>query len=426
MKEGQHRRLVSVVRQRATIHALALYFLLAFLSVRPSLSQTYTALYPFTGPPDAAFPDTDLIRDEQGNLYGTTLYGGYADCYHGAGCGTVFRVDGSGNEAVLYAFCPNHDTCPDGAFPDAALIRDHHGNLYGTTTDGGAHGYGTVYKIGKNGAETVLYSFAGGSDGASPQSNLVRDAEGDLFGTTGYGGGNGCTNKQGCGTVFKLTPSGKEIILYRFKGSPDGSGSGNLIRDRAGNLYGVAGGGAYNYGVVFKLSERNETILYSFKGSPDGSAPESLIRDTAGNFYGNTRAGGQYGCYPGDDCGVIFRLGRDGKETVLYAFLGESDGGNPVGGVVRDHAGALYGVTNEAGTGAGVIYELSPAGNETVLYTFQPNRSTGANPIGGLIADGKGNLYGTTAGGGDENCEEDFGTPGCGVVFKFTPDSATQ
>ncbi len=426
MREEQPRRLVSAVRQRATIHALALYFLVVFLGVQPTQAQVYTALYSFTGPPDAIFPYTDLIRDAKGNLYGATFYGGYADCYHGAGCGTVFMVAGSGNETVLYAFCPNHDTCPDGENPQGSLVRDRLGNLYGTASNGGGRGYGAVFRVDKNGNETVLYSFAGGSDGAIPQSNLVRDPEGNLFGTTEYGGGNGCTNRQGCGTLFKLTPAGKEVALYRFKGSPDGSGPGNLIRDRAGNLYGVAGGGAYNQGVIFKLSGRTETILYSFKGSPDGAGPNSLIRDVAGNLYGNTWSGGQYGCYPSDDCGVVFRLGKHGTETVLYAFLGGHDGGNPVGGIARDHAGNLYGVANEAGDGTGVIYKLSRNGKETVLYTFQSNTSSGGDPIGGLIRDGEGSLYGTAAAGGDLDCSTFFGGPGCGVVFKFSADEARE
>lgn len=290
---------------------------------------------------------------------------------------------------------------------------------------------------------TVLYNFTGGADGGVPQGGLIRDAAGNLFGTT-YGGGNtgnSCPfGSAGCGVVFSLDPSGKETVLYTFSGGADGSEpySGSLIRDAAGNLYGTTSGGgntgsscpngAYGCGVVFKLTAqgRRYKVLYTFTGGADGSSPQSgLIRDKAGNLYGTTTLGGNTtsSCVFGTSgCGVVFRVDPSGKETVLYAFTGGKDGSNSYGTLIRDAAGNLYGTTSGGGNtssscpngagGCGVVFKLSPSGKETVLHAFTGGKG-GAFPIAGLARDATGTLYGTAPYGG--NCAL------CGVVFKLKP-----
>jgi uncharacterized repeat protein (TIGR03803 family) len=221
-----------------------------------------TVLYTFTGGTDGGGPQADLIRDKEGNLYGTTAYGGDPSCSP-YGCGTVFKVDTSGHETVLYSFTATNG---DGANPKAGLIRDAAGNLYGTTTDGGTAGCtgngftgcGTVFKLDINNKESILYSFTGtGGDGGNPHAGLILDAAGNLYGTTSYGG------FPGAGTVFMLDPSGKETVLYSFTGRLDGGGPYGLVRDAAGNLYGTTigggnpkcgGGHGAGCGVVFKIT----------------------------------------------------------------------------------------------------------------------------------------------------------------------------
>jgi uncharacterized repeat protein (TIGR03803 family) len=246
-------------------------------------ASTETVLHSFAGPPDGYAPRGGLIRDAQGNLYGTTSFGGaYGNN------GTVFKLDSAGTETVLHSFTGSLD----GAYPLADLIRDAQGNLYGTTDLGGVSGYGSVFKLDSTGSLTVLHSFAGGADGANPSSGMINDPQGNLYGTT-YAGG-----VYSYGTVFKLTPTGVETVLYSFAGNPDGSNpSGGLVRDAQGNLYGTTSfGGAYYYGTVFKLTpNRTETVLYSFTSGNDGGLPYApLIRDKQGNLYGTTNVGGTY------------------------------------------------------------------------------------------------------------------------------------
>jgi uncharacterized repeat protein (TIGR03803 family) len=251
---------------------------------------------------------------------------------------------------------------------------------------------------------TLLYSFTGKSDGGIPQGGLVRDPAGNLYGTTSQGGLLRDCAGFGCGVVFEVDPTGKETVLHRFKG-PDGAlPVGSLLLDEAGNLYGAASGGASGIGVVFKVDKSGkETVLHNFKGS-DGALPlGSLIRDGEGNLYGATFAGGVGNCFMGKGCGVVFKLDKTGKETVLYAFTGGSDGGEPQrgGALIRDKAGNLYGTTVQGGVncdnqsfGCGVVFKLDKTGKETVLYTFTGG-SDGAEPLGGLTRDQAGNLYGS-------------------------------
>jgi uncharacterized repeat protein (TIGR03803 family) len=241
---------------------------------------------------------------------------------------------------------------------------------------------------------------------------LVRDGAGNLYGTTQYGGTNG-----GYGTVFKLDANGKLSLLYSFAGTPDGDDPyAGLLRDKAGNLYGTTQYGGTNggYGTVFKLSSKGKlTLLHSFAGTPDGVNPlAGLLMDAAGNLYGTTYYGGTKGGF-----GTVFKLNTKGKLNLLHSFAGMPDGQNPYSRLIRDAAGNLYGTTFYGGTaGYGAVFKLDTAGKLTVLHSFN-DAPDGAHPIGGLVLDKAGNLYGTTSDGGDLSC----GFSGCGTVFKVTP-----
>jgi uncharacterized repeat protein (TIGR03803 family) len=389
-------------------------------SISGSPSGTFTALYSFMGGTDGAHPEANLILDAAGNLYGTTVQGGGAPSCN-TGCGTVFKVDTNGKETVLYSFAFG----TDGAFPTAGLIRDAAGNLYGTTVNGGTSVAGTVFKVDTTGKETVLNSFAGGTDGAYPYAGLIRDADGNLYGTTTEGGENSCGTLS-CGVVFKVDATGKETVLYRFTGSPDGAYPyAALIPDASGNLYSTTqSGGTSGEGVVFELdSTGKETVLYSFAGGTDGSFPQSgLVRDAAGNLYGTTYEGGG----GSNNAGTVFKVDTTGKETVLYNFCSQqgcTDGAYPQAGVIQDAAGSLYGTTVaggdtncDAGYGCGTVFKVDTTGKETVLYSFTGG-TDGANPLADLIQDANCNLYGTTDAGGAN---------GLGVVFEIKASSCPK
>ena len=399
----------SAIHRRAIGCALALgfTFVAAALVTPPAQAQVYSVLYSFKGAPDGSGPQGDLLRDSKGNFYGTTAFGGSSH-------GVVFKVNSAGHESILHRFTGG----ADGGAPQSGLIRDSAGNLYGTTASGGKSGDGVVFKLTAN-REKVLHSFSG-KDGAHPTAGLVRDKAGNLFGTTFYGGTATC----GCGTVFKLDPTGTETVLYSFTGGADGKfPSGKLLLDAAGNLYGTTSeGGIVNCdnltdgcGVIFKVDPTGaETVLYSFNGGSDGAEPHAgLFRDSAGNFYGTGFSAGDLSrnCALNHGCGVVFTLSKAGVENALYTFTNGSDGANPAGGLVRDSAGNLYGTTKLGGAGYGVVFKLNSTGGETVLYTFTGN-SDGAGPVAGLVRDSAGNLYGTAVFGGDSSE---------GVVFKITP-----
>jgi uncharacterized repeat protein (TIGR03803 family) len=379
-------------RNVSAASVLALVLGLAALATQSAHAQTFTVLYNFTGGSDGGTPLAAVI-DVNSNLYGTTYNGA-------AGFGTVFKVNQKGKEVVLHSF-----NYTDGGYLFGSLIRDKAGNLYGTTELGGTSGSGTVFKLDTSHRERVLYNFAGGADGASPIAGLVRDGKGSFYSTTSQGG------TANVGTVFKLDAGGVKTVLYSFTGGLDGAFPlyGSLVMDSVGNLYGTTNqGGASGFGTVFKVSMAGkETVLYSFKGSKDGEYPRSgLVRDKNGNFYGTTNEGGA------SSSGTVFKLSKSGKETVLYSFAGGADGMSPLGGLVRDTTGSLYGTTQLGGTaGNGTVFKVSGKGRETVLHSF--NIATdGGFPSAGLVRDNKGNLYGTAGGGG---------TGGSGTVFKLTP-----
>lgn len=357
----QHQRWLSGITLRAAGTWLALAVMLTVVATESAPAQTYAVLYTFTGGKDRGNSLAGLVRDAKGNLYGTTNKGGASNS------GTVFKLDTT-NKTVLYSFKGGKD----GAFPLAGLLRDSAGNLYGTTGSGGGTGCkknagcGTVFKVAKA-KETVLYRFTGGADGGAPWTGtLLRDAKDNLYDTTGAGGASNA------GTVFKLDTANKETVLYSFTGGTDGGlPLAGLVQDTAGNLYSTTFyGGADSFGVVFKLDTTDkETMLLSFNRADGADSFATVLRDAKGNVYGTTEYGGT-GCKsPG--CGTVFKLSTTGKETVLYSFTGGADGGYPLAGLVRDSAGNLYGTaTKGGGSGDGVVFKLDKTGKETVLHSF--------------------------------------------------------
>jgi uncharacterized repeat protein (TIGR03803 family) len=346
-------------------------------------------IFSFPGATDGADPAAGVTRDAAGDLYGATSQSGLYS--HG----TVYTVSASGTESVLYNFTGG----ADGAEPQGAITLDMAGNVYGTTLYGGngpgcanCITYGVVYKVNPAGQESVIYSFQGGADGYMPSSGVIRDAAGNLYGTTTEGGASGY------GLVYKIDPSGVKTTLYSFTGTTDGAyPAGGLVRDAAGNFYGTAEqGGASGLGVIYKLDTAGQfTVLHSFTGNPDGGFPTSgLIIDSAGNLYGTVSGGGAY------TAGDVYKLSSAGQLTVLYTFTGHADGYGPSGGVIRDAAGSLYGCTGSGGlAGYGVVYKILPDESESVLYSFT-GLQDGSHPVGSLTADRSGNLYGATMAGG--------------------------
>jgi uncharacterized repeat protein (TIGR03803 family) len=367
-------------------------------------------LYSFTGGADGGVPEASVIGDGAGNLYGTTNSGGASNA------GVVFRLNAKGQETVLYSFTGG----ADGGYPYSGVIRDAAGNLYGTTTYGGGADLGVVYKVDASGHETVLHSFTGAADGGHPNAGLILDAKGNLYGTAVNSGA------EYGGVVFRMDPMGNETVLHSFSGEDGVEPYAGLIGDGAGNLYGTTFyGGTTGNGVVYKLDAKgNETVLYNFTGGADGGEPQSgVILDAEGNLYGTTLLGGTGDCPEG--CGVAYKLDAIGQESVLHSFTGGADGANGYGdpGLIRDTEGNLYGATSNGGgpASAGVLFELDPAGQESVLYTF-PSGSDGANPHAGVIGDGKGNLYGTTYSGGPANAGVVYQVDATGetVLYRFT------
>jgi uncharacterized repeat protein (TIGR03803 family) len=338
-----------------------------------------------------ANPNAGVIRDAAGNLYGTTVNGGASND------GAIYKIDTAGHEKVLYSFTGGQYG-PDGANPYAGVILDSDGNLYGTTPGAGYYNAGVAYKVDTNGQETVLYQFCQQNDcadGDTPSSGVVRDSAGNVYGVTAHGG------TANVGVVYKIDPAGVETVLYSFTGGADGSGPNSLIRDGAGELYGTtAGGGLGKQGVVFTVDMAGqESVVYYF-GPYDGATPVGVKRGADGNLYGATAAGGV------GNAGIVFKIDAAGREQILYSFKGGSDGGNPGAGVVFDEAGNLFGTTTHGGSSsAGVVYKVDTAGQETVLYAF--NGSGGSSPVSGVIFDAAGNLYGTTP------------SPNLGVVYKI-------
>jgi uncharacterized repeat protein (TIGR03803 family) len=305
---------------------------------------------------------------------------------------------------VLYSFTGGSD----GGFPTGDLILSVDNALIGTTEAGGDHNVGTVFAVDREGGESVVYSFTGGSDGANPVGGVITDGAGNLYGTTKNGG------DSSFGTVFELVAfGGGTKVLHTFTAGSDGANpEGSLVMDSDGNLYGTTlEGGALNQGTAFKLPPKGKLkVLHSFDGNNDGRYPSSgLVRDGDGNLYGTNVGGGV------NIAGTAYRLKPNGTIKVLHAFSGGDDGANPVGGLTLGADGNLYGATSFGGGDAsvGTVFRLSPSGKEKVLHSFDADVDVndGFRPSAGLVTDALGTLYGVTATGG---------ASGAGTAFRVT------
>jgi len=420
---------------------------------------TFQTLHTFTGiPSDGANPWNDLLLDVNGTLYGTTSFGGGG--VYATNMGTAYTLNSEGTETVLYSFC-SLANCADGWLPQSNVLQDGQGNLYGVTLFGGNmtstnctnNGCGVVYKLDASGHLTVLHTFTGGTDGNTPQG-LNMDSAGNLYGITFFGGDLNCgmPNPQyalpGCGVVYKMDTSGNETVLYTFTGGADGASPNTYLTfDSAGNIYGVTNFrgnpadctqyGQTGCGTVFKLDQTGKlTTLYTFTGLADGwLANGPLVLDAEGNLYGATSYGGSLTCMPPNGCGVVFKLTPAGTYSVLHTFTGP-DGAFPPMGLIGDGNGNLYGVTEWGGNsadcswsaaftppvpspGCGVVFKMDTSGHETVLYTFT-GLSDGAAPGSTPVMDSQGNLYGNTLYGGDFSCVTGVhSTTGCGTVYEL-------
>ena len=440
VQHRSHRNLISRMRLRAATAALALAAVLvpgmiatpsaqaqtfttrqSFDStdglggdpILPRWATTFTVLHSFDGT-DGYYPAAGLVQATDGNLYGTTEYGGANFS------GNVFKITPSGTLTTLYSFC-SLSGCADGEAPTAALVQATDGNFYGTTEyGGGANFSGTVFRITPSGTLTTLYSFclqSGCPDGEYPTAALVQATDGNLYGTTAYGGANeSCEffgSAVGCGSVFKITPSGTLTTVYSFcsqNGCADGEVSGSaLVQATDGNFYGTTVfGGANGNGTVFKITPSGTlTTLHSFCSQTncgDGEYPTgALVQATDGNLYGTTYGGGANLHY-----GTVFKITPSGTLTTLYSFCSQTgctDGANPYyAGLVQATNGDFYGAASSGGTGSscylgcGTIFEITARGTLRTLHSF--NDTDGADVFAGLVQDTNGKFYGTTAGGG--------------------------
>ncbi|HTT84696.1 MAG TPA: choice-of-anchor tandem repeat GloVer-containing protein [Rhizomicrobium sp.] len=349
-----------------------------------------------------------------------------AKCF--VGCGLALAMFGpsahaKGHDKVLYSFCSQQD-CADGSGPEGGVIADSAGNLYGTTSVGGANGGGSVFEIAPDGTYSVLYSFCSRSscaDGENPSGSLTMDGSGNLYGATTFGG------TRGAGVVFELAANGTETVLYTFclkntcrNGANPASG---VIIDGSGDLYGTTTDGGNGSGTVFRLAASGgEKVLYKFRAGNDGFSPSSLVMDDAGNLYGTAQGGGPNGA------GDVFEVTPNGAYKQLYDFCIQpdcADGANPLAGLILDGSGNLYGTTSDGGTyGLGTVFKLAADGSETVLYSFcsRGDCSDGAYPAANLTMDGSGNLYGTTQYGDGRDCYDIDNGSSCGAVFRLAPN----
>ena len=379
------------------------------------LSVTETVIFGFPDQYADGYAPEAALLDVNGTFYGTTYLGGLYNA------GTVFKITPSGTETVLHFF---HGGA-DGGYPQTSLINLN-GTLYGTTSSGGlgaSGGYGTVFRISTSGNLTILHRFAGPpTDGKIPAGALSA-FNGKLYGMTGEGG------QYGYGTVFDVTTTGVESVVYSFRGRSDGGGPGGNLINVKGTLYGTtAGGGSSNHGTVFSVTAAGvEKVLHSFSGSPDGSEPVAGLANVNGTLYGTTVGGGLNKCdyYGIHGCGTVFSMRTSGQGRILYRFTGPPDAANPEENLLNVN-GTLYSTTAKGGNHCaywitcGTVYSVTTSGQEKVIYRFKGGlygHSDGSFPLSALI-DVHGELYGTTAGGGPYGCNT--GSGGCGTVFKVT------
>jgi uncharacterized repeat protein (TIGR03803 family) len=329
-----------------------------------------------------------LVQAANGNLYGTTSVGGANSD------GTVFQITNSGTLTTLHNF--NRFNPTDGSEPYGGLIQARDGNLYGTTYGGGAHNSGTVYRITTSGTLKLLGSLNYAVVGANPYSGVVQASNGSFYGTADEGGGDE-------GSVYEVTPFGQVVGLYSF--GPHGVlPIAGLVQAGNGNFYGTAyEGGAYECGTIFEITPGGTfTLLHNFTGG-DGCFPyATLVEGSDGNLYGTASAGGAHNGY---NAGTAFNITPSGTFTLLHVF-DRTDGTAPEGALVQASDGNFYGTTYGGGAySKGTIFEMTPSGTVTTLYSFCPQSGCfdGSNPIAGLIQASNGEFYGTTFSGGSGN-----------------------
>ncbi|HEY1660765.1 MAG TPA: choice-of-anchor tandem repeat GloVer-containing protein [Candidatus Sulfotelmatobacter sp.] len=405
----QHQADGSALVRRAPALFFALMAGVLFLTglSRPAESQTYNVIHNFTGKGgDGANPYGGPVLDRSGNLCGTTYVGGkYND-------GSVYVLSPAAGSSWKYTSLYSFNYEFGGFTPGFGTLAIRDGAVYGTTESGGT--FGVAFRVGpsaKGIQETVVHNFGNGTDGAEPTGGVVFDAAGNFYGTTLLGG------TLGNGAVFEANPSGAERVIYSFMGGSDAvSPAAGVTLDADGNLYGTSSfGGDEGVGAIYKLSHSTsgwtESVLYSFQGLNDGEYPVAgVILDKAGNMYGGTFSGGANGG------GTVYELSPSGESwtlTTLYSFTGAF--GGPYNKLAFGPGGILYGATNSDGTyGHGSVFKLTPSdGNWTFtdLYDFQGNLDGGLI-YGSVAVDANGNVFGTTDEGGSTNQ---------GVIFEITP-----
>ncbi len=373
-------------KKRIAARANVALLAILFLASAAASAHTFTTLYNFTGGVDGGNPVAGLVQDSHGNLYGTTSSGGAYNL------GVVFKVDTAGKETVLHSFKGGKK---DGASSYTPLLLASDGSLYGTTVFGGAHNYGVVFRIDTTGKERIVYSFKGGTtDGCYPYQGLIEDKAGNFYGTTA-----GCAT-QGDGTVFKLTKEGKDQVLWNFNSDNEPGAYpfyGHLLMDRDGTLHGVTN--LYQRdmgtGVVYQLTKGGALTEWLFNDT-DGCSPfGTTVMDESGNVYGTAAACGD----PGYG-GTVWQVAPDGTWSMVHGFVyGNADGCYPLAGPLRDSDGNLYGNTSSCGAyGYGTLWEFSNSGGYTLTHDFA--YTDGSYPVGELLRDSAGKLYGTAYQGG--------------------------
>jgi uncharacterized repeat protein (TIGR03803 family) len=413
---GQRQNRISRLHLAGTSTMLVAMTVLVFaiITMQSAQAQTFTTLHNFNGT-DGGLPTAPLVQGADGNFYGTTPTGGAnsASSYCPNGCGTVFKITPGGALTSLYSFC-SLANCADGYQSAPPLIQSSNGDFYGTTEFGGAFlpfGYGTVFKITPSGTLTTLHSFDNTAYG--PYAGLVQGTNGDFYGTTyGYPVG---------GTVFKITPGGALSTLYNFCSQTNCTDGGYpvaaLVLATNGDFYGTtADGGAYANGTVFKITPSGTlTTLHSFDIT-DGAGPQGLIQATNGNFYGTTISGGA------TDNGTVFQITPSGTLTTLYNFCSLTnctDGTQAFGELTQATDGNLFGTTAYGGNvGLGTIFKITTSGTLTTVYSFCPviNCADGGFPMAGLVQGTNGTLYGSTSAGRTSDCQD----YGCGTIFSLS------
>jgi uncharacterized repeat protein (TIGR03803 family) len=365
-----------------------------------SAAQTFTTLLSFNGT-DGANSAAGLIRATDGNFYGTTSEGGvHSD-------GSIFRISPNGALTTLYSFC-SKSACSDGANPVGALIQATDGDLYGTTE------LGTVFKITLSGTLTTI----GGTGGQSPLAGLIQGKDGNFYGTTARGGANTrCTPRPGyhvsCGTVFKISTSGTVTTLASFNQATGFNPSSPLIQATDGNFYGTTPEGGVNYpgfGTIFKITPSGTlTVLHSFDGTDGEKSFAALVQGTDGNFYGTTSFGGGNANFSG----TVFKITPTGTLTTLHSFDGQ-DGSGADAALIRATDGNFYGTTSGVGfNNLGTVFKITPSGTLTVLHSF--DGTDGELSSASLVEGANGDLYGTTEFGANSACSE-----GCGTIFSLS------